>query len=88
MRSVYKFADIHNGFYTTRRRRLISNDGTLNIAFTSLKEARQFLRDVKGIHYSGERVDVNAKLFYDEVYYGVEAVVFADEVEFCGWRAF
>lgn len=92
VQSVYKFADLNNGFYTTSDRvdsiSYVKNDLIfpknvliLKIAFTTLHEARQFLRDIKAIvsPHSGSRVVVNAKIVDDDRYYGAESVIYADD---------
>lgn len=85
LKAVYEFADINNGFYTSQDRAgsisYDEKDLILKIAFTTLPQARQFLRNVKAIvaPHSGFRVVVTAKIVDDPVYYGAQSVVYADD---------
>lgn len=82
---VYALADENNGFYTELGLVAgISYDGSklqINIAFESLKGARQFVREVKGIvsSSSGYRVEVEAKFSEINQKCGVENVIVQDD---------
>ena len=85
LQSVYEFADVNNGFYTSGNRTASisyeKQDLILRIAFATLNEARQFVRNLKAIvsPHSGFRVVVNAKIVDDDMYYGAESVIYADD---------
>lgn len=82
---VYACADNNDGFYASEdRTTAIAYDGkvlVVDIAFNSLQNARQFVRDVKGIvRATGfDMVTVNAKIVEDERIFGADSVIFADD---------
>lgn len=78
---VYKFADNNNGFYTNRDTSIVYNDSdlVLNIAFQDMREARQFIRDLKSQSTSFQTFSVDARIVEDTVRCGADSVIYADD---------
>lgn len=78
---VYSCADKNDGFYPSEDRTIIEDDGkdvVFHIAFNSLENGRQFLRDLKA---SSSVCRVTSIKMFDEVsIYGSNSVIFGDDL--------